>query len=117
VRSAAIFVRGDLLHAVSHRSIGLVELMTCLPWLHERKIAVLGSDGISHVVPGGYAEIALPIHTCVLVMMGLHLIDNADLDVLAETCARNSRYAFQFIMAPLVLKQGTASPVNPLALF
>jgi len=90
---------------------------TCLPWLHERKIAVLGSDGISDVVPSGYSELALPIHTCVLVMMGLHLIGNADLDALAETCARNGRYAFQFIMAPLVLKQGTASPVNPLALF
>ena len=90
---------------------------TCLPWLHERKIAVLGSDGISDVLPSGYNEMALPIHTCVLVMMGLHLIDNADLDVLAEACVRNARYAFQFIMAPLILKQGTASPVNPLALF
>jgi len=90
---------------------------TCLPWLHERKVAVLGSDGISDVAPSGYKELALPIHTCVLVMMGLHLIDNADLDAVAEACARNGRYAFQFIMAPLVLKQGTASPVNPLALF
>jgi hypothetical protein len=36
---------------------------------------------------------------------------------LAEACVRNARYAFQFIMAPLILKQGTASPVNPLALF
>ena len=90
---------------------------TCLPWLHERKIAVLGSDGISDVVPSGYKELALPVHTCVLVMMGLHLIDNADLDGLAEACARNRRYGFQFVMAPLILKQGTASPVNPLALF
>ncbi len=90
---------------------------TCLPWLHERKIAVLGSDGISDVVPSGYKELALPVHTCVLVMMGLHLIDNADLDAVAEACARNRRYGFQFVMAPLILKQGTASPVNPLALF
>jgi hypothetical protein len=49
--------------------------------------------------------------------MGVHLIDNADLDALSTACARNGRYAFQFIMAPLVLTQGTASPVNPLALF
>jgi len=49
--------------------------------------------------------------------MGVHLIDNADLDALSAACARNARYEFQFIMAPLVLTQGTASPVNPLALF
>ena len=90
---------------------------TCLTWIHERKVAVLGSDGISDVVPSGYTSHALPIHVCTLVMMGLHLIDNADLDALAEACARNNRYAFQFVMAPLILLRGTASPVNPIALF
>ena len=90
---------------------------TCLSWLHERKIAVLGSDGISDVVPSGYASSALPIHVFTLVMMGVHLIDNADLDALSEACARNKRYEFQFVMAPLILNRGTASPVNPIALF
>ncbi len=90
---------------------------TCLSWLHEKKIAVLGSDGISDVVPSGYTSQALPIHVCTLVMMGMHLIDNADLDALSEACARNKRYAFQFVMAPLILNRGTASPVNPIALF
>ena len=90
---------------------------TCLTWLHERKVAVLGSDGISDVVPSGYAKLALPIHVCTLVMMGLHLIDNADLDALSEACTRNKRYEFQFVMAPLILMRGTASPVNPIALF
>jgi kynurenine formamidase len=89
----------------------------CLPWLHERKIAVLGSDGVSDVVPSGYKDLALPIHVCTLVMMGVHLIDNADLDALAAASVHNGRYEFQFVMAPLILKQGTASPVNPLALF
>jgi len=50
-------------------------------------------------------------------MMGVHLIDNADLDALSEACARNKRYEFQFVMAPLILNRGTASPVNPIALF
>ena len=90
---------------------------SCLPWLHERKVAVLGSDGVSDAVPSGFDKLALPIHVCTLVMMGLHLIDNADLDALSAACARNGRYAFQFIMAPLILKRGTASPVNPIALF
>ncbi|MGH7841764.1 MAG: cyclase family protein, partial [Candidatus Binataceae bacterium] len=90
---------------------------SCLPWLHERRIAVLGSDGVSDVFPSGIEKFALPIHVCTLVMMGLHLIDNADLDALATACARLGRYEFQFLMAPLILERGTASPVNPLALF
>ena len=27
------------------------------------------------------------------------------------------RYEFQFVMAPLVVRRGTASPVNPIAVF
>jgi kynurenine formamidase len=91
--------------------------VSSLPWLHGRKIAVLGSDGVSDAVPSGFKEFALPIHVCTLVMMGVHLIDNADLDALAAACAKNGRYEFQFVMAPLYLKQGTASPVNPIAIF
>ena len=90
---------------------------SCLPWLHERRVAVLGSDSTSDVVPSGYKRMARPIHICTLVMMGVHLIDNADFDALAETAARLKRYEFEFVMAPLILMRGTASPVNPIALF
>jgi kynurenine formamidase len=90
---------------------------SCLPWLHERRVAVLGCDGVSDVIPSGYSKnLAMPIHSCVLVKMGIHLIDNCDLDALGAACASNRRYAFQFVMAPLILRRGTASPVNPLAL-
>ena len=61
---------------------------SCLPWLHERKVAVLGCDGVSDVIPSGYSKnLAMPIHSCVLVKMGIHLIDNADLDALSAACA------------------------------
>jgi kynurenine formamidase len=90
---------------------------SCLPWLHERGVAVLGCDAVSDVAPSGYNDVLLPIHIGTLVVMGVHLIDNADLDGLAETCAALGRYEFMFAMAPLVLERGTASPVNPLAIF
>ncbi len=35
----------------------------------------------------------------------------------AVTAERLGRYEFQFVMGPLVLRRGTASPVNPLAIF
>jgi len=90
---------------------------SCLPWLHERRIAVMGSDSASDVVPSGYEGLNRPIHVGTLPIMGIHLIDNADLDAVAETAARLGRYEFQFVMGPLILRRGTASPVNPLALF
>jgi kynurenine formamidase len=91
---------------------------SCLEWLHERKVAVLGSDAVSDVLPTPYdAPLRMPIHTGTLVMMGVHLIDNADLDGLAEKCARDGRYEFMFSLLPLVLERGTGSPANPVALF
>jgi kynurenine formamidase len=90
---------------------------TCLAWLHERRIALLGSDGVSDVFPTGYDEIPYPIHVGTLTMMGIHLLDNADLDELGTTASRLGRYEFQFAMLPLILRQGTASPVNPVAIF
>jgi kynurenine formamidase len=89
----------------------------CLPWLHARKIATLGSDGASDVIPSGYQDMMLPIHTMTLVAMGIHLLDNCALDALSEACATRSRWTFLLIVAPLVLLKGTASPVNPLAVF
>jgi hypothetical protein len=61
------------------------------------------------------AQLKMPIHKGTLVMMGVHLIDNADLDPLAEKCARDGRYEFR--PAAAVLERGTASPANPMALF
>lgn len=90
---------------------------SCLPWLHERRVAVLGSDAVSDLIPNGYgAELPMPIHVGTLVVMGVHLIDNADFDALAAACARLHRYEFLFCLAPLILERGTASPANPLAL-
>ena len=90
---------------------------SCLTWLHERGIAVLGSDAVSDLIPNGYGgELSMPIHVGTLVMMGIHLIDNADFEALSDACARYNRYEFLFAMAPLILERGTASPVNPLAI-
>ncbi len=89
----------------------------CLPWIHERRVALLGSDAVSDVLPSGYKDVLLPIHVCTLVAMGVHLLDNADFDALAETCARLGRYEFMFAAAPLILERGTGSPANPLAIF
>ena len=90
---------------------------SCLQWIHERDVAALGSDGVSDCHPSGIPDVRLPIHTVGIVAMGLHLLDNLDLDALAEACTAEQRSEFLFVVAPLIVAGGTASPVNPLAVF
>jgi kynurenine formamidase len=89
----------------------------CLPWLHERGVAAIGCDTAQDVVPSGYSQVALPIHSIGIVAMGLWLLDNCDLEALAATCGRLRRWEFCFTVAPLRIEGGTGSPVNPLAIF
>lgn len=90
---------------------------SCLPWLHERGVAALGCDGVSDVTPSRVDGVGMPIHTVAIVAMGLHLIDNLELRDLAKACAEENRWEFLLTLAPLVLFRGTASPVNPIAMF
>lgn len=89
----------------------------CLPWLHERRVAALGGDGVSDVHPSGIDGVRLPIHSVGIVAMGLHLLDNLELEALAAACREEQRWEFLLTIAPLVLLRGTASPVNPIATF
>lgn len=89
----------------------------CLPWLHERGIAMIGSDVAQDVTPAGYKTVSMPIHMVGIVAMGLWLIDNCQLEDLAETCAKLGRWEFQFVLAPVRFQGVTGSPVNPLAVF
>lgn len=89
----------------------------CLPWLHEREVAVLASDVATDVIPHAYEEIGLPVHTIGMWAMGLWLVDNCDLERLANECSLLARWEFLAVLAPLALRDGTGSPINPLAVF
>jgi len=88
-----------------------------LPWLHQRRVAVLGGDGVNDVSPSGFASVRLPIHTVAIVAMGVHLLDNQDLEALATACQRLNRHTFFYVVAPLYLERGTGSPATGLAMF
>jgi hypothetical protein len=51
------------------------------------------------------------------VAMGLWLLDNANLEELAAAAAEEAQWDFLFTLAPLKLRWGTGSAVNPLAVF
>lgn len=86
-----------------------------LPLLRQWDVAMLGSDAANDVMPSGIPSIATPIHAVGMVSLGLWLIDNAYLEVLAEACAETSQWTFQFTVAPLRFKNATGSAVNPIA--
>lgn len=91
----------------------------CADWLYQKRIAVLGGDGVHDPYPQ-LLELpgwAMPIHQCCLVGMGVHLMDNLSLKGLAAACADYQRWEFQFVVSPLKVAGGTGSPINPLAIF
>src|SRR6185312_9789742 len=58
---------------------------SCLPFLRERDVSILGNDGIQDVQPSGFGQdFVRPIHTVALVALGLWLIDNMHLTELVE---------------------------------
>lgn len=88
-----------------------------LPWLHEREVAVIGADTAREAGSPGYEAIGVPVHMIGMVAMGVHLIDNCDLEALARTCERLNRWEFFLSIQPLRLEGGTGSAVNPVAVF
>ena len=88
----------------------------CARWLHDKDPSVLGSDGVSDVMPGPDPVWPIAIHMSAIVGMGIHLLDNLRLDLLADACAERGRWEFLFVVAPLQIRGGTGSPVNPIAI-
>ncbi len=87
------------------------------PWLRERGVAMLGGDYTNDVVPSGIDGAVQPIHQLTIVAMGMPLFDNLDLEAVAEEAARQNRWEFMLVAAPLAVEGGTGSPLNPLAIF
>jgi kynurenine formamidase len=88
-------------------------------WLHQREAAILGGDGVHDPIPSGRfgPEWPMPIHMIGLVAMGLHLLDNLNLEDVAQVCSNLRRWTFLLTLAPLKIEGGTGSPLNPIAMF
>ena len=86
-----------------------------IPFLKERDIALIGAD-----VPqegGNIVGVNIPIHTFTIVALGMNLLDNLDLEALAETAAKLKRWEFMLTVEPLRVQNGAGSAVNPVAVF
>lgn len=88
-----------------------------IEYLYDTKASILGWDLQEAGYPPFDYPARIPIHEVVIPYMGLPILDNANFERLAKVCAKSGRYEFLFCIAPLVVKGGTGSPVNPIATF
>jgi kynurenine formamidase len=81
-------------------------------WLVARDPMLVGADNISvEVSPNPDPKVSLPIHQIMLVVNGIHLLENMKLDELVAKRVQE----FAFIVQPLKIQGGTGSTVAPIA--
>jgi kynurenine formamidase len=90
-----------------------------IPWLKQRGVALLGSESAQDASPqpAGADIGALPVHDFALIMLGIHLFDNTNLEAVGQAAAQRKRWDFLLTAAPLPVRGGTGSPLNPIAVF
>jgi hypothetical protein len=88
-----------------------------LPWLKRRDVALIvwETAGYAPQPPGDLFRNA--VHNFVQAILGIHILDRADLEALSEATASRSRWEFMLTVTPLALPNATGSPVNPIAMF
>ena len=87
------------------------------PWFKARGVAFAGSDAALDVTPSLVEGTNLPVHTLFINAMGIHLLDNQDLEALGATAAKLNRWEFMLTIAPVPVTGGTGFPLNALAIF
>lgn len=82
-------------------------------WLARQGPVVVGGDAAPvEVSPNPDTTLSLPVHQVLLVVNGIHILENLKLDELAA----KRIYEFAFIIQPLKLQGGTGSTVAPIAI-
>jgi kynurenine formamidase len=82
-------------------------------WLARQDPMLVGADNWPvEVAPNPDPQISLPVHQIMLVVNGIHLLENLKLDELAAKRV----HEFAFVMQPLKIQGGSGSTVAPVAI-
>lgn len=83
-------------------------------WLAKQDPMLVGADNVSiEVSPNPDPKLSLPVHQIMLVVNGIHLLENLKLDELAAKRVQE----FAFIVQPLKIQGGTGSTVAPTVVY
>ena len=88
-----------------------------IPFLKQRDVALLGGDVPPSLAPTDVEGETGAVHDFALVHLGVYVFDNVDLEALADAAQARKRWEFLLTVAPLPIRGGTGSPVNPIATF
>jgi kynurenine formamidase len=96
---------------------GLTYSPELVEWFHDREIASLSTDTIANEVTA-HAEtgVVLPLHAALMRNLGVLFSEICWLDDLADSCAKDNRWTFFYVAAPLNIVGGTGAPVNPVVI-
>lgn len=82
-------------------------------WLARQDPMLVGSDNASvEISPNPDPNLSLPVHQIMLVVHGIHLLENLKLDDLAT----RGVHEFAFFLQPLKIQGGSGSTVAPIAI-
>jgi kynurenine formamidase len=87
----------------------------CMDLIAEWDVGILATDGPGDNFPSTTPHCSVPIHIISEAYLGMPLVHSLDVEVLAEKLANRPSKAFMLSIAPLKIRGGTGSPVNPTA--
>lgn len=85
-------------------------------WFHGMEIPTFATDTLASERTYPESGIRLPLHATFIRDQGILITEITLLDELAADCAADGKYDFMYVCSPLKIVEGTASPVNPLAI-
>jgi kynurenine formamidase len=88
-----------------------------LPWLKQRDIALIIWETAGYTPQPAGDLFRSAVHNFIQAILGIHVIDRADLEALGEAAASRNRWEFMLTVNPLALPNATGSPANPIATF
>jgi kynurenine formamidase len=88
-----------------------------LPWLKQRDVALIIWETAGYTPQPAGDLFRNAVHNFIQAILGIHVLDRADLEALGEAAASRNRWEFMLTVNPLALPNATGSPVNPIATF
>ena len=108
--------KGALSSFANVKAIGIEATREMVAWLWDQRVAAIGTDSPgAEPLPADFSDEGI-LHYRALPLLGLPLGELFVLRPLAEDCARDRRYEFMVVSAPMVLEGGIATPPNAVAI-
>lgn len=96
---------------------GLTYSLELAQWFQAMEIPNLVTDTIANeVTTDPVSGVVLPLHNALMRNLGVTFTEIAQLDPLADDCAKDGQYTFMYTAAPLKVVGGTGAPVNPIVI-